>query len=307
MQNRYSVDDYNRLCIFSCGKMIPIAGSFEADKSNRLIYWLNVPAAWRRKYNLPGKIVFTGRWKIDENHDLSLELKAEDKAVIQQEPLTLKGEIISAESDKLIFEVASVNKFGLTHIRLLKLSGAWFADELNRISFTVKKQNGSSDVLTFVGAWQVNKNQELTYFYQKTNLKTKTKTLSTLTFGGFWKITSGNQLSYVISADSSSKFDFRVYLETPNIYPQKGVVKYRVGIGTKGRKENKLKTITLYGAWKINYRLGLDFEMEYEKGRFHALEFGADINLNKDNKVIFSLRNNAGNKLGINVIFTHSF
>ena len=76
MKYRYSVDNKNKLLIRPPKQKvaIPVRGRFSIDKNNRLIYWLNEPAAWRRLYNLPAQVSFIGNWKLNSNYDLELEL-----------------------------------------------------------------------------------------------------------------------------------------------------------------------------------------------------------------------------------------
>jgi hypothetical protein len=191
-------------------------------------------------------------------------------------------------------------------IRLLKLSGFWKADEANRLNFVVEKKV-SPDTLVFKSAWQINRNQQIEYTCEKTDLKTKAKALSTLIFSGFWQINSSNQLAYIISQSTNSKFNFRVQIETPNVYPKKGVIKYRIGIGLREITSGNPKVISLYGVWKFSRAVGLIFEMEYAKGEFHSLEFGAEVNFAKNNQASFKLMSKDGQDLGIEVIFTHRF
>ena len=307
MKYRYSVNKDNQLLIKPARKKTSLAanGRFSLNKNNQLTYWLNEPGPWRRKYNLPNKISFLGSWQLNQNYDLELVLE-ENKAQYADDRLLLKGEIISTDQDALAFEIKSIDQEGLLHIQILKLSGFWQADEYNRLSFLVKSKT-SPDTLTLEGAWQINNNQQIIYTYEKTDLKRKTKTSCALTFAGFWQISSYNRLAYIISKSANSKFDFKVQLETPNVYPKKGVIKYRIGVGLKEIIPENLKVVSLYGVWKFSRMVGLIFEMEYIKGEFHSLEFGAEVNFTKNNQVSFKLTSKNGKDLGIEVIFTHRF
>jgi hypothetical protein len=305
MKNRYKVDQNNLLIIKRKWESLLANGRFSVDKNNQLTYWLNEPSPWRRKYNLPNKISFLGSWQLNQNYDLELVLE-ENKAQYVDDSLVIKGEIISVDQDALAFEIKSIDQEGLLHIQILKLSGFWQADEYNRLSFLVKKRT-TPDILTLEGAWQINNNQQIIYTYEKTGLKRKTKTSYALTFAGFWQISSYNRIAYIISKSANSKFDFKVQLETPNVYPKKGVIKYRIGVGLKEIIPENLKVISLYGVWKFSRMVGLIFEMEYAKGEFHSLEFGAEVSFTKNNQVGFKLTNKDGKDLGIEVIFTHRF
>jgi hypothetical protein len=45
--------------------------------------------------------------------------------------------------------------------------------------------------------------------------------------------------------------------------------------------------------------------MEYEKGNFHALSFGAQVHLTNRDEFVFVLRGKDGEEVGIQVIYTH--
>lgn len=64
-KDRYMLDNSNRLVIKSKGKEITCDGKLCLDRNNRLLYWLNEPAAWRKVYGLPSRISFDGKWCID--------------------------------------------------------------------------------------------------------------------------------------------------------------------------------------------------------------------------------------------------
>jgi len=312
---KYSVDNDNRLVFASNAEAFPMDGVFSVDEDNRLNYWLNEPETWRVTHQLPEKLVFTGNWSLDPNNDLQLTLSNNKskqglipKGTVPVGTLMFKGEIISCESDKLVFELKSIDKNGLLQVRILKLSGTWAADELNQIYFSVSKKS-SPDTLTLQGRWQLNKNQQIIYTCEKSNLKTKDRTLSTLTFSGFWEISSANKLTYILSTGSNSKFDFKAQIETPTIYPKEGLIKYRLGVGLKGLSPQGTvpELISLYGTWKINRSVGVSFDMEYAKGEVRSLDFGAEVNFNKDNEAVFNLKNDFGEDLGISVVFKHRF
>lgn len=306
MKNLYCTDTSNRVIIARNKKRIVTDGSFLVDKRNRLLYRLNEPPAWRKKNTLPGKMVFEGKWKLNSNYDLELDLAKAEKRQ-RQGYLAFNGEIISAQKDSLVFQIKSIDKQGLLHAQLLKLSGFWQADEFNQIQFIVKRE-GRPDMLTLEGAWQANKNQQVTYTYEKTCLKRKTKLLRTLTFAGFWQITGQNKLSYIFSSGSKSRFDFRAQLESPSLYPQDGRIKYRVGIGVSQRRPKgavPYKIICLYGAWKFRRNLGLVFEMNYGKNGIHNMEFGAEAAVSKRDKITATLKDARTNRpLGISLTFT---
>ena len=305
MPETYSVDAYNRLVIRRKEKELTPQGLFSTDKDNRLIYWLNEPSAWRAKYQLPEKLVFIGQWKLNPDYGIELEVR-QNKPDLNRESLTLKGEIIACEKDSLVFEIHSLKKNGLDSFNLLKLSGKWQADEFNRLTFLVTKKD-FPDILTLQGAWQLNDNQQITYIYEKTNLRTKTRSFQSLAFSGYWEITSAHRLSYILSTGANSRFDFRAQIESPSLYPKDGVIKYRLGIGVREPKKEDVRIVSLYGAWKFSRQAGLIFEIDHKNGRISKLEFGAEVNFQGNNQIAFNLTDRNGERLGVSLSFTHKF
>lgn len=307
MKYKYSVNSKNQLLIKPPGYRagIPVNGRLSVNKENKLIYRLNEPQSWRKKYNVPAQISFTGNWKLNSNYDLELNLD-ETKSQFQGDRLILKGEIISCDSDTLSFEIIGQDRQGLIHAQILKLTGSWRTDDFNRIIFMIEKK-ATPDVITLEGAWQINKNQQLAYTYEKTLLKRKTRVYRTLIFEGFWQINSSSRLTYIILYSSKSRFDFRVQIESPNLYPQEGAIKYRIGIGLKETKPYRMKIISLYGSWKFSRKAGLNFQVDYGNGRFKEIEFGANFYLTKKNAITLFLANKREEPLGLNITFTHSF
>ena len=305
MPQDYSVDAYNRLVVRRKREELIPQGSFSIDKDNRLIYWLNEPSGWRAKYQLPAKLVFIGGWKLNPNYDLELELKRE-KPNLSRETLALKGRIIACEKDSLVFEIQSIKKDGLDSFNLLKLSGNWQADDFNRLTFLVTKKD-FPDTLTFQGAWQLNENQQVAYNYERTNLRTKTRSLHTLVLSGYWEITSASRLSYIISTGANSRLDFKAQIESPSLYPKEGVIKYRLGVGVRQSRKEEARIISFYGAWKFSRQAGLIFEIDHKNGKVSKLEFGAQVNFSGNNQIAFNLTDRNGERLGISLTFTHRF
>jgi hypothetical protein len=306
-KSKHSIDRNNNLSIEKNGWKLSPRGKFSAAKDNRLIYWLNEPAAWRRKYRLGKAFVFAGKWRLNANHDLELKL---DKSELWQKNavLVLKGDIVSPDKDKLTFQIKSKDSQGNSEFYFLKLGGRWQADKYNRINFVVKKSGEPADTLVLRGTWQVNRNQQIIYNYEKTNLKTKTKTTRSLTFSGYWQIKSTQRLTYIFLSDSRSQFDFRCQIESPNLYPAEGIIKYRLGGGLrKPRLSGAPRLICLYGTWKFSRKFELYFRMDYGRGRVQKILFGTQIRINRKNDIVMSLQNLQNEALGIQVIFTHKF
>ncbi len=271
-----------------------LPGQFKLAKDNNLIYLIEDLQGWRRKYNMPDKIEFEGRWRLNSNHDLVLNL--DKKKHFAKSQIVLKGDILDCRGNSLIFAIKSGYSDRVTKARLLRFKGKWQVDKTNRIIFEVYRRN-IADILTFKGAWQLNKNQEIVYEYQKLKTKNKRK----LVFKGFWNISSKNRLSYVLEGKGESRFDFRAFLGTPNVYPAGGKIKYRLGTGL--RESAKGKTITLYGVWKFSRKFGLVFEMGCADKKVRKMQFGASVNIDDKNRVIFNLNDRQGKPLGMSVTF----
>ncbi|MFH1441017.1 MAG: hypothetical protein ABIH18_03115 [Candidatus Omnitrophota bacterium] len=304
-KDRYSIDQQNRLVIKRKGKILPVKGRFAVDKDNRLFYWLNEPAVFKREHGLPSKINWTGNFSLSPNYDLVFNLK-ETTSQNRQDRLVLKGKIISLDKDSLVFEVKSIDKRGLLSANLIKLTGSWQADEFNRLVFTVRKKI-SDHQLIFSGAWQVNKNQQIEYRYEKTELKTKKKFYHILIFKGHWDINSSDRLSYILCRSTKTDFDFRVQAESANLYPRDGVIKYRLGIGLKNNKKTNYRIISLYGAWKFGANLNFYFDMDYGTNKKYSIGFNTSLALNKKDKVVLALKKGMRNPIGMNLVLTHSF
>ncbi len=303
--NRFFVNDSNLLVINRGKDRLVADGYFRINPDNSLSYWLNEPQPWRREHSLPRQINFQGRWGLDDNHDLELSLGQSDRS-LSGEKLTLKGEVICTDRDILAFELKSRDTRGEKVFRVLELSGSWRVDESNGIIFWVNRKE-ESDGLKFGASWKIDKNHQIIYSYEKTDLNTGNKKARDINFSGFWQKNPDNILTYLFSTGSKSRFDFRVQMESPNLYPQEGKIKYRLGAGLKQGKSSSSKVMIFYGCWKFSRDLGLSFEMDYGNGRLRSWEFGADINLSRKDRISLSLVDRERKPLGVNVTFSRRF
>ncbi|MDD5644799.1 MAG: hypothetical protein PHO00_05065 [bacterium] len=292
---KYEIDPNNRLIYTRTGKKsnVPkyreiIDGEIKTDKNNSLVYHIKKS----RDSNIPRQVRFSGRWSLDKNHDLVFTLD-EKHAQDAGDEITLTGEIKSAEANKLAFSVSGKNMSGQPREYILNLEGNWQADKYNRLTFNVKRNKGSADALTLKSGWSVNKKNQLVYTYEKARLKTKQRVIKTLTFKGHWDITQKHRLLYVLNKRIGSQFDFEAGLGKPLA---RGL-EYKIGAGIVPSKER----ITLLGEWKINTKLGVLFEMPYEKGELKRTVFGASCKLGKNGALDFKLRNEKGKDPGIDI------
>lgn len=221
---------------------------------------------------------------------------------------TLRKRFIAVESDALVIEtIQTVEKQGqsptgtvpVSRLRILKLKGTWRANDYNELCFEATARKGPPETYTFKGSWKLNKNQQIEYSSEDGRDK--------LTFKGYWNISSANRLVYVLEGSSTSRFEFKAQLESATLYPKKGQIRYRIGIGIRQRRmSTSSQLLILYGEWKFGRNLGLSFQMDYGQGRVKAVKFGAEVTFGR-NKVIFALKNELGEPLGITLTMTHKF
>ncbi|MHB8155095.1 MAG: hypothetical protein ACYDFR_03470 [Candidatus Omnitrophota bacterium] len=227
---------------------------------------------------------------------------------------SLRKRFISAESDSLVIETIqteiiqpslrggeadeAISQRG-SHLRILKLKGTWLANEYNELVFEVTVRKGPPEKYTFKGSWKLNNNQQIEY--------TTEDGRDRLTFKGYWNISSASRLVYIFDGSSTSRFEFKVQLESPTFYPKKGEIRYRIGVGLRqSRLSAPGQILILYGEWKFGRNLGLTFQMDYGQGKVRAIEFGATVTFGR-NKVIFALKNEFGEPLGVTLTMTHKF
>ncbi len=220
----------------------------------------------------------------------------------------LRKRFIAAESDELVIEtIQTLDKQGLSpkgtvpvsRLRILKLKGTWHANDYNELVFEVTGRKGSPETYTFKGSWKLNNNQQIEY--------TSEDGYDKLTFKGYWNISSANRLVYLLEGNSTSRFEFKVQLEPSTLYPKKGEIRYRIGVGISQSRLTKFRQILiLYGEWKFSRNLGLTFQMDYGQSRVKAMEFGAEVTFGH-NKVNFALKNEFGKSIGIILTMTYKF
>lgn len=293
----YRIDGSNQLQVKIPGvkKYQPLRGEFATDDKNRLVYLVREPSSWRRKYNIPNRIVLQGRWRLDSEHNLVLELEKVEK---KKRSLKLKGTILAVGDEWLMFRIKSKPEEKVKRISYLKLRGSWRSDRFNRIIFEVEKKEVPQR-LVFRNAWTLNENNQIVYTYKKR----RENLLHSLLFRGSWQISEKNTLSYILKKERS-QFDFRAYLQTPTLYPAKGKIKYRIGIGLKKRR--KQRVIIFSGEWKFSRKLGVFFELERGGGKREKLYFSSRLNLTARDRLIFALSSRRGRPLGMKVAFRRS-
>ena len=291
---KYEFDPQNRLTVTNSalrGMRKVLDGQFKISEDNTLTYHIKSPIPGETK--IPHQIKLKGDWSLSKDHQLRFTLDKSNRRTFGEQ-LIFQGEIIDVRKKSLLFSVTTRTKEEMLSVYILELSGSWQADEHNRLIFRVDKERGNSDPLIFEGAWQVNKNYQITYSYQKEQLTRKTKQIHSLIFQGRWEIKDKARLSYLLDVNSLSGFNFNTSIGTF----KEDYIQYELGIGLSARKQPIKRTITFSGKWKIKKNLGLVFEVEREKRKIQAIVFGAEAKLKHKGRVSFSLRNILNQKIG---------
>jgi hypothetical protein len=288
---RYELDPRNRLVIDRSGLVgLPkfrqvLDGRFRLDENNDLSYHIKAPLAGSG--GMPNQLKLRGEWSLTDNHDLRLTLDKEFRNTFGDQ-VTLHGEILDVDKASILFAVTTRTKSGARSTYILNLEGAWKADENNRLSFHVRKESGRNDVLTFNGAWEIGGNHGIVYQYEKADLSTKRKRTHALRFKGYWDIKDEFRISYVLGRGTDSVFDFSA---SAGIFKEDRI-EYELGISLAGRRRPVSRTITLYGKWNLKNGLGLSFAVEYEGlAKTRAIVFDAEGRLTDRDTVIFRLKN----------------
>lgn len=218
------------------------------------------------------------------------------------EEIRVKAALIAAEPGVLLLGVTQKKTSRLVETSLLKLSGVWRADPKNQLTFEVEKEFGRRDILTLRGAWEINETHDIVYTWERTRLKTKTKSVSGLVIKGRWDITEKNRLTYYVGGDSTQVLKFRGTFQSHSLLAKTGEMRYQLGMEARGR--TRLQTIVFFGAWKFSRKLELFFEMEYAFGVRAKIFFGGAVLLRPDSKIEVRLTAQNGEPLGVELIFT---
>jgi len=299
----YEIDPHNRLIIQKgegqagiFGFRHVIEGRLKIGKDNALIYHIKAPSkAMARELNLPYQLKFKGSWSLTEEHDLRLTFDKWKRQRIGDE-LTLKGEIVKIDAHSLVFAVTQKTGEDTASIYSLGLEGSWRADDKNRLTFRVKREKNNYNLLVFDGMWEINRNHQIIYSYEKRITKrAKRRKRHSLLFKGFWNLTKREALTYQLDIKDRSTFDFRVGHGIIEGY----AIKFETGIGISRRQRPVRKDIILYGRWRIKSGAGLIFEMRYGDGHVNEMLFEAEAKLINDYEIKFALKNSSGEDLGM--------
>ncbi len=320
----YEVDPQNRLVLKKSGQRSNVAkfrkvldGRFAIDEKNALSYHVDVPADSED----PKTIKLSGVWALDQNHNLNLVLDQSDQQ-IDGKKLTISGEWVDVSDNQLLFAVTTKESANRLRTYLLNFSGRWHADEHNQLSFKIEQEQGSSSQLTFIGSWELDRKNSITYTFQNSKSEREQKAVNALTFKGHWDITRKDRISYVLNevqtcgvkANASlqaeltsqsscgvnqtlgSQFDFNVGWGRMTAEG----LRYEVSIGAIPAK----KSLVLLGKWQVNKNGDLSLELVCEDGKPKSIEFGCSYDFDRDTGLSFKLSNRLGEDLGLELKLT---
>ena len=301
---RYELDPYNRLVINMSGEKSILTkfrkvldGRFKIDEDNNLSYHIKSPLS----EEIPNQLKLKGEWSLTDGHDLRLTLDKEARDTFGDQ-LTLQGEILDVNEDSLLFAITTKTDEGEQSTYVLNLAGSWKADQNNRLSFYIRKEDGRYNILTFNAAWDINKDHQIIYQYEKVKLIKKKREVHSLIFKGHWDIKDAFRISYSIGGGTDSAFEFST---GAGIFKE-DYIKYEIGIGLANRKEPIRRTITLSGKWNLKKDVGLIFGIEYEGKKIGRIVFGADARLTDNDTVLFKLKDDTENKeIGAELELSH--
>lgn len=287
---RYEIDPDNRLVMYGYDRErgLPkwrrvLDGKFKSGKDNSLIY--HVKAQTEEGGKTPNQIRFAGEWSLTKDHNLKLLMERSEHSP-QEGDLVLKGALIGAKGDSLLFALTTRSERGAFSTYAIELTGSWQADQNNRITFSVKKGCGTRDVITFEGAWEINKDNEIIYRYEKAELKRRTKHVREIVLKGRWHVEGDRYIRYALENSLERAFRFRI-----SAAALKGnYIKYEIGIALGLKKRPLKRSITLFGSWKMVNGVGLFFEVEEEGRRVSSLAFGAEAALTDKDTVAFRFK-----------------
>lgn len=300
---RYEVDPHNRLVIKGRKTGINrfrrvLDGTFKASPDNSLTYHIKAP--YPVELRAPYQVKLKGNWSLNSNHDLVFTLEKAKRETFGDE-LVVKGEIISAEKNALLFAVTTQTGENKISTYLLELSGKWQADKNNRLTFGVKRGINRQDILTFDAGWEIDKNHQIVYTYEKRRLFRKTRGIHTLRFKGYWDIKDKFRFSYILDKNTDSRFDFGVSL---GVFKE-DYIKYELGIMLSKRRRPLRRIIAIPGIWRVNKNLGLLFEVEYENHKIEAITLGAEAKISDNDEVVFKLKNYLNQDIASELKLTH--
>ncbi|MBD3379684.1 MAG: hypothetical protein GF408_04395 [Candidatus Omnitrophica bacterium] len=267
----------------------------KTDKDNRLIL------------EHATRFVLEGAWSLSDDHALGFKVRSSD-SYLAGKKLIFHGEVENVKGDSLRFRIRKSEPLLGVRSGTIELKGKWHADKDNVICFSAARSSGRYDVLRFRGIWEAGKNNELTYKYDKTWMKTGDKEVHTFVFAGFWEFEK-HKLIYRIERSDESVLSFRATLASRRIGPSDNAIKYRVGVIYKYRNtvRTKRKTVSLYGKWYFTRDFRVGFRLEYSGRRKREAVFDIERFIGRGASFKVSVKGEDGKPMGLEVEFRKVF
>ncbi len=240
--------------------------------------------------------IFEGHWRIRQGARIEYTRRGKEEQAV------LSGEILAAKPTGFKVRVTQQQIDQRITRRTLTLNGRWQADSNNRLTFLVKRQKGTFDRLILEGAWQLSRRNELTVRTRRSGRQTDQRQI---TFKGHWDILERRRLTYVLDLKKGSAFRFRGTFQTPSVLAKRGEIRYQLGVEVHGRKQ--VRTVVLFGKWKLSRDLGFSFEVPYSKGISKTIQFQSSYTLTRTGRVTATLKTRSGKPIGFEVIVSQSF
>jgi len=274
----------------------------KTDSGNRLVIY-----NYSDEVKGERKLVTDGVWSLTPEHNLKFHILGSDNPLAGK-TLIFRGDIERVKAGFLAFRIREHENVLGVRSGTISLKGKWEADKYNRITFDVIKGEGRYDTLTFQGAWNVNRSNEVVYKYRKTQLKTKEREEKILIFRGHWELERA-RIKYKVEHSSDSSFDFRAVLQSKKLSGRSRELKYTVGITySRGRAFRKVQRIvTIYGNWRLDKDLKVSYEVTYSRGDLRKIEFGVYKLVGDSSELSLFLADKKGKDLGVRVEFNKAF
>lgn len=294
-----TLDDRNRLVLSRSAIERLSKGPLKISSSSR-------SAAYFDGTELPERVSLDGTWRLTSKHDLEFSIHA-TSVWFPGMTLTFKTGLVSAGGNELVLSARINDGQGGILGCAFAFSGKWQADKNNRLTFSVTRYEGRSDRLVFEGAWEVGKKNELFYTYEREALKRKDKEIFSFGLKGRWDL-GPKRIAYLVEGSGDSVLTFSAALETPGITAKDGEIRYQVGIrfSADGEEKKVLKSVAIYGAWKLGRDLKVGFEAESTAKGKNVLTFTAEKLIFERGALTLGLKTEDGRKFGAEVTFTEA-
>ncbi len=238
-----------------------------------------------------------GRWHLEDGREITYRARHEDGGT---ETVRVSGTLVAAEAGALLISLTEERTRGVLSAGLIKLTGHWRTDENNRIIFDVARHYGRYDRLILTGGWEIGPSHEIVYSCARA--KAGAEEIQRLVFKGVWDLDDARCITYRLEGSTDCVLKFRGTFQTRSILAKEGALRYQIGVEIEGRPA--VRTLALFGKWKLSRTLEIFFEMEYAGGRRQTIVFGGVYSPSPDFGVSVMLKTRSGESLGVEVVLT---